>query len=356
MRLPALGTRMVVFSGGEPLLRPEVFDAARCSRRNDMTLHLLTSGVLLERSAERRRSRVFACDRVARCVHRSAVSGRPRRRGAHGHRARRRAAPAPRAARCRSRRAPRCTARISASCRGSSTTRRAMALDGISFLPADVFSSASGGSFRRRIETAGARCATRPPSSRSSSRRRSPAIATTSHRDSSPNRRTSCGGFRSTTRRSRARAVSAVSCNAPWMSAVIEADGSVRPCFFHQSVGISPAEPLSSIVKRNLPAFRESLIDRQQSGVHALRVLDENRMEERAMAMIEQRAARHAARLRRRRGRATIARTPRTRSCARCASACWRRSAAVSPAAAASSIWAAAPAPTMNALAKAATV
>jgi len=28
-----------------------------------------------------------------------------------------------------------------------------------------------------------------------------------------------------------------VSCNAPWVSSVIEADGSVRPCFFHRSLG-----------------------------------------------------------------------------------------------------------------------
>lgn len=26
-------------------------------------------------------------------------------------------------------------------------------------------------------------------------------------------------------------------CNAPWTSAVIEADGTVRPCFFHRSIG-----------------------------------------------------------------------------------------------------------------------
>jgi len=26
-------------------------------------------------------------------------------------------------------------------------------------------------------------------------------------------------------------------CNAPWTSAVIEADGEIRPCFFHQSIG-----------------------------------------------------------------------------------------------------------------------
>lgn len=26
-------------------------------------------------------------------------------------------------------------------------------------------------------------------------------------------------------------------CNAPWVSTVIEADGSVRPCFFHDTIG-----------------------------------------------------------------------------------------------------------------------
>src|SRR5258706_3563302 len=51
--LPGLGTRVVVFSGGEPLLRPEVFDAAAMFRARGMTLHLLTSGVLLERFADR---------------------------------------------------------------------------------------------------------------------------------------------------------------------------------------------------------------------------------------------------------------------------------------------------------------
>ena len=50
--LPALGTDIVVFSGGEPLLRPEVFEAAGMFRARGIRLHLLTSGVLLERCAE----------------------------------------------------------------------------------------------------------------------------------------------------------------------------------------------------------------------------------------------------------------------------------------------------------------
>src|SRR5438477_21800 len=50
--LPALGTRVMLFSGGEPLLRPEVFRAAAMFRENRISLHLHTSGVLLERTAQ----------------------------------------------------------------------------------------------------------------------------------------------------------------------------------------------------------------------------------------------------------------------------------------------------------------
>ena len=37
-------------------------------------------------------------------------------------------------------------------------------------------------------------------------------------------------------------------CNAPWVSAVIEADGSVRPCFFHPSMGNLRGTTLETIV------------------------------------------------------------------------------------------------------------
>src|SRR6476646_571607 len=47
LSLPALGTRVVVVSGGEPLLRPEVVDAAEAFTGEGIALHLLTSGVLL---------------------------------------------------------------------------------------------------------------------------------------------------------------------------------------------------------------------------------------------------------------------------------------------------------------------
>jgi MoaA/NifB/PqqE/SkfB family radical SAM enzyme len=37
-------------------------------------------------------------------------------------------------------------------------------------------------------------------------------------------------------------------CNAPWVSTVIEADGTVRPCFFHRSLGNIHERPLDEIL------------------------------------------------------------------------------------------------------------
>jgi len=51
-----------------------------------------------------------------------------------------------------------------------------------------------------------------------------------------------------------------MSCNAPWVSAVIEADGSVRPCFFHQIVGDIRKDSLAEIInsKKSI-SFRKNL-------------------------------------------------------------------------------------------------
>lgn len=51
-----------------------------------------------------------------------------------------------------------------------------------------------------------------------------------------------------------------VRCNAPWVSTVIEADGTVRPCFFHAPLGNIHERPLNEIL--NGPkaiAFRQQL-------------------------------------------------------------------------------------------------
>ena len=49
-------------------------------------------------------------------------------------------------------------------------------------------------------------------------------------------------------------------CNAPWVSAVIEIDGSVRPCFFHRSVGSITTSTLEEVVNGEAAwKFRQSL-------------------------------------------------------------------------------------------------
>lgn len=49
-------------------------------------------------------------------------------------------------------------------------------------------------------------------------------------------------------------------CNAPWVSTVIEADGSVRPCFFHASIGNIKTDPLPMILNgRKAVQFRKNL-------------------------------------------------------------------------------------------------
>jgi MoaA/NifB/PqqE/SkfB family radical SAM enzyme len=56
-------------------------------------------------------------------------------------------------------------------------------------------------------------------------------------------------------------------CNAPWVSSVVEADGTVRPCFFHKAIGNIYEQPLERILnspgaisfRRNLDVRRDPI-------------------------------------------------------------------------------------------------
>ncbi len=49
-------------------------------------------------------------------------------------------------------------------------------------------------------------------------------------------------------------------CNAPWVSTVIEADGTVRPCFFHEAIGNIHQQSLEAIINsENAVQFRKNL-------------------------------------------------------------------------------------------------
>jgi MoaA/NifB/PqqE/SkfB family radical SAM enzyme len=256
--LPDIGTRLVVFSGGEPLLRPEVFQAARLFRARAMKLHLLTSGVLLERCADgvaREFSRVIvSLDATSEALY-HAVRGVAALTTVEKGVARLRslAPEVPVSARAtlhrlNFRELPRLIDHA-----------RAMALDGISFLPADLSSTAFGRD--------------RPPgqnllglNARDIVELRDLIEETIlSHHDDFRS------GFVAESPEKLRRLPSyysalagdgpfpPVACNAPYMSIVIEADGAVRPCFFHAAVGRIRETPLQEIVATNLRAFRRHL-------------------------------------------------------------------------------------------------
>lgn len=257
-QLPALGTRLVAFSGGEPLLRPDVFDVAHPFRARGLTLHLLTSGVLLDRCAAE----------VAGTFSRVTVSldaaTEPLYAGIRGVRAltavergiaslRRIAPQVPVVARAtihrlNFREIPRLIDHA-----------KAMSVDAISFLPADVSSSAFGRHEQRPVPD----LALRAPELAELDAVIEQTIADYAREFDTGFVAEAPPKFRRLGAYYRALAglgpYPTASCNAPWMSAVIEANGSVRPCFFHRVIGTLRQQPLASIVGENLPAFRRTL-------------------------------------------------------------------------------------------------
>lgn len=256
--LPALGTRLVVFSGGEPLLRPEVFEAAQMFRARGMTLHLLTSGVLLERCATnvaREFSRVIvSLDASTEDLYHAVRGVAALTMVERGVARLRQIAPQiPITARAT---LHRLNFRELPSLIDHA---RAMTLDGISFLPADVSSSAFGRGRPARADAL-ALNATEIAELDAIVER-----TIESHRDDlesgfvtdSPAKLRRLGQYYAAL--AGGRRFPPVSCNAPYTSVVIEADGAVRPCYFHEPVGNIREAPLASIVAHNLPAFRRTL-------------------------------------------------------------------------------------------------
>jgi MoaA/NifB/PqqE/SkfB family radical SAM enzyme len=256
--LPRLGTRLVVFSGGEPLLRPDVFEAARVFRARGVSLHLLTSGVLLEKCASEvavEFSRVIvSLDAASETLYGEVRGVMALRLVENGVARLRRLAP----------RMP-VTARATLHRRNFRELpkliehARAMALDGISFLAADVSSLAFGrtgpprqdGLVLTRCEVAEFAALVESTIAARAADFTSGFIA------ESPEKLRRLPQYYAALLDE--RPFPPAGCSAPWMSAVVEADGSVRPCFFHRPIGNIRQAPLWSIVERDLPAFRKGL-------------------------------------------------------------------------------------------------
>jgi MoaA/NifB/PqqE/SkfB family radical SAM enzyme len=256
--LSRLGTRLVVFTGGEPLLRPDVFDAARLFQRRGMRLHLLTSGLAIE-------TRAATIDDVFERVIISLDGSTPERyrdiRGVDGFcvveaGVRRLRELAPRTV---------VSARSTIHARNFRempqliAAARSMGCAGISFLAADFTSQAFGDRNLDAIQTL------RLSRSDVYELRH---IIDAVIRDNASDIRSGFIAESPAKLRQIPQYYAALngegafppkSCNAPWISAVIGANGDVRPCFFHDVVGNIRRDSIGHVAKTALPRFRDTL-------------------------------------------------------------------------------------------------
>ena len=260
--LRALNVRWVAFSGGEPLLNPELFAMCALLRAENIRLTLLTTGLLLKKLAPQIAEHFD--DVIVSLDGPPAIHNAVRRvEGAFaliesGIAAVRREHPAMAVS-------ARCTVQKAnhAHLRETALAAKSIGCDRISFLAADLTSTA----FNRPLIW---------PADRQNEIALSlPEIAVLESEidalivdpqaelgrgfvaESPEKLRRIARHFRAHLGLLPARAPI---CNAPWVSAVVETDGSVRPCFFHPVVGNLQKESLQEIVNSSAArAFRANL-------------------------------------------------------------------------------------------------
>jgi radical SAM protein with 4Fe4S-binding SPASM domain len=259
-----LGVKRVVLTGGEALMHSDIWGLCAALRSAGLGVSILSTGLLLERHAS---ELVRYCDDVV-----VSLDGPPEvhdtirnipsafAKLARGVRAVKAAGPAVRvSARSTVQRAN------FRHLRATVEAARSMDLDGISFLAADVsteaFNREGGWSDERRSEVALA--AGELPELEAEI-----AALETERRADFEN-----GFIAESPAKLRARILQyfraltdadsfpPITCNAPWVSTVIETDGTVRPCFFHPPLGnVHEAGSLSAVL--NAPeavAWRQNL-------------------------------------------------------------------------------------------------
>src|SRR5262245_6165879 len=264
--LQRAGTRVVTLTGGEPLVRPDVMAVADLFRARGMALQLLTSGLALGRYADDVAAR-FESVTVSLDGHTPELYRQIR--GVDGLEAVVAGVQKLRA------RAPHIgvTARWTIHRHNFRflpelyAKSREIGVDQISFLAADVSSDA----FNRKPDLMVVTDETGSPAKlllTEDQVAEFDAIVETTirkHRRAFAERRIAPdpGGLRRLVRYYRAHlgqgSFAAPPCNAPWASVFIEADGDVRPCFFHPPVGNLRERPLADLLASAMPAFRAGL-------------------------------------------------------------------------------------------------
>ena len=259
-----LGVERVVLSGGEALMHSDLFSLCALLREAGIGITLLSSGLLLARHAEKIAE--YVDDLVVsldgpRDLH-DAIRNVPRAfdRLAEGVRVVRAAGPAGTVtARCTVQR------RNALRLRDTVAAARDLDLDRISFLAVDLSSTAFN-----RPEGEGAT----PREELALAREELPLLAEeidALERDCAAE--LASGFVAESAARLRTRLLAYFTaiagdgpfpgnrCNAPWVSSVVEADGTVRPCFFHPAIGnLREAGSLGAVLgSPEARAFRASL-------------------------------------------------------------------------------------------------
>jgi MoaA/NifB/PqqE/SkfB family radical SAM enzyme len=259
--LPALHTRRILFTGGEPLVRGEVFEIADLFRARGIRLWLLTSGLLLDKYAEQIAERF---DEVTISLDGHTAELYKQIRGVNALEL------VERGVAHLQKVAPNIPVRARTTLHRHNFAElpnlidkaKEMRLAQISFLSADVTSEAFGRHepgarsdrtgllldtvqveefthvVEKTIKTHPTDFETRFIAESPEKLRRLPRYyaALTDRRDPP-----------------------LVECNAPWMSVVVEADGSVRPCYFHRAVGNIRETGLAALLNHEMVAFRRGL-------------------------------------------------------------------------------------------------
>ena len=260
------GTRTVVFTGGEPLVRPDVMEVADLFRERGFTLQLLTSGLALERFAPAIATR-FSEVTVSLDGHTPELYRAIR--GVNGLEAL--------AAGVRRLRdlAPQIPIRARSTIHRHNfrflrqlVARSAdMGCSQISFLAADVTSeSFNRGQRLPLVDDSGAEARALILSAEETDEMEAgveEVIRSCARELAERTIVPGPAGLRRLVSYYRAHlglgAFPAVECSAPWTSVVIEANGSVRPCFFHAPVGNLRERPLDEILTSAMPRFRRGL-------------------------------------------------------------------------------------------------
>jgi MoaA/NifB/PqqE/SkfB family radical SAM enzyme len=257
--IESLGVEWVVFSGGEPLLHADLFRKARELRRRGIRLTLLSSGLLLARHAARivrHFDDVIVSLDGPRAVH-DRIRGVARAfdimasgvRRIHEERP-----DFPVNARCTVQRfnCGHLVATVAAA--------RAMGLASVSFLAADIHSAA----FNRQplpvlegIDIVALRREDLPTLDSRIEQLIASGLCGDYVLESPAKLRRISSHFRSYLGDG---AAVAPRCNAPWTSAVVEADGTVKPCFFHPAFGRLGDASLTQVLNGpEATAFRAKL-------------------------------------------------------------------------------------------------